>query len=171
MTQPLHFSIPRSRLALLSASLVVSFLLLYSAGIITGMMLNPGWLNNSRRELPGNPLRANNRPSTSVLPVLHEPKTRTNLSAPKLNPNQDFGPTHTRLAVQVAIFNDRIRAQSFADSLKRQGFPSLPVEAITTGEQTWYSVRLGPYADWDAASRAAAGVQRSYDVHTSVRPL
>lgn len=173
MNQVLDFSIPRGRLVLLSSSFAVGILLLYSAGILTGIMFGPAWLKTTRPELASNPLRAakTNHSAPISAPIGREPKLAATPIAVKPIPNKDFGPVPAQLAIQVASFTDRIRAQSFADSLKRQGFPALAVGAVKSGEQTWYSVRLGPYTDWDTASRAAAEVQRSYDVQTFVRPL
>jgi cell division septation protein DedD len=177
MSETLDLSIPKNRLAPLSAALVVAALLLFAAGIITGMMLSPQVLTTGRQKLPGNPLHAASSQQPSPPAALSSPSP-PGLLAPKTKPTPtkagrepDLGPPASQLAVQVVSFDDRIRAQSFADSLKRQGFPSLSLGTVKTGEQTWYSVRLGPYTDWDTASRAAAEVQRSYDVQTYVRTL
>ena len=176
MSQTLDFSIPKGRLLVLLAAVAVTGLLLYSAGILTGTMLSPQWMKNGRQELFGAPLRARDGASAISRPLLPEgggsaAKAAAKPIATKSTAEPEFGPPPPRLVVQVASFNDQFRAQRFADSLKRQRFPVLSLSTMKAGERTWYSVRLGPYADWDSASRASAEVQRSYDVETYVRTL
>ena len=81
----------------------------------------------------------------------------------------EVGPHYPQLLLQVASFEDPVRAQSFADSLKREGFPALALGTMQLGEKTWHTVRVGPYSNWDQASRVAADLQRSYNVDVYVQ--
>jgi cell division septation protein DedD len=162
MNKIFELSISKGRVVLLLASLTVCGVLLYAAGILTGLML------------PHHPSITEDMAShPSTTPVhTEETGTATNPSSNlKTGDMPSLGPATSQLVVHVSNFEDRVRAQSFADSLKRQGFPTLPLRALQDEDRLLYAVRLGPYSDWDSAARAAADVQRSYNLPTYVRPL
>jgi SPOR domain len=76
------------------------------------------------------------------------------------------------VAVQVASFRAKSNAVRLADLLKKQGYgPVLVGESSGDGIETWHFVQLGPYKEWDEASRIVAEVDRSYAVHAYVRPI
>jgi hypothetical protein len=76
------------------------------------------------------------------------------------------------VAVQVASFRAKSNAVRLADLLKKQGYgPVLVGESSPDGTDTWHFVQLGPYKEWDEASRIVAEVDRSYAVHAYVRPI
>jgi septal ring-binding cell division protein DamX len=76
------------------------------------------------------------------------------------------------VAIQVASFHTRTNAVRLADILKRQGYgPVLVGESTPNGVDTWHFVQLGPYKEWDEASRIVAELDRSYEVHAYVRPI
>ncbi|HEX4276003.1 MAG TPA: SPOR domain-containing protein [Bryobacteraceae bacterium] len=76
------------------------------------------------------------------------------------------------VAIQVASFHMKNNAMRLADILKRQGYgPVLVGESTPNGVDTWHFVQLGPYKEWDEASRIVAELDRSYEVHAYVRPI
>jgi hypothetical protein len=76
------------------------------------------------------------------------------------------------VAVQVASFRTKSTAVRLADLLKKQGYgPVLVGESSPDGTDTWHYVQLGPYKEWDEASRIVAELDRSYEVHAYVRPI
>jgi cell division septation protein DedD len=152
---------PKYRVILIYASAGMCLLLLYSAGIVTGMMLRP------RPQIVPPAITAL-RTKPKPVPQAHAIQQLTTRPGVIHGPGQ-AGPA--QLAVQVAVFKDPIRAQSLSDSLKRQGFSTIPINQTKDGQENQYTVLLGPYPDWDTASRVAADVQRSYNVQTYVHPL
>ncbi|HTA43764.1 MAG TPA: SPOR domain-containing protein [Bryobacteraceae bacterium] len=73
------------------------------------------------------------------------------------------------LAIQVASFQTEDRASELAELLRRNNFGPVTVGHMDRDDQTWHYVRLGPYRDWDAASRISAEVDRSYNLHSFIR--
>ena len=162
MNEIFELSISKRRVVLILASMAVCGVLLYGAGILTGLIL-PHHLGITE-DIASHP---------RTTPMHTEDTRRTTNPPPNLKTGDklSLGATTSQLAVQVSSFEDRVRAQSFADSLKRQGFPTLPLRALQNEDRSSYTVRLGPYSDWDSAARVAADVQRSYNLQTYVGPL
>jgi cell division protein FtsN len=159
MSDEVVFSMTKRRLAAVVVCAGLAIVTLYLAGVVTGLLIGP---LGPKAVSPG----AGITPKETRKAVVAVPPP----SAPSPQTNEDSS-RPAGLAVQVASFLDRDRAERFAASLKRQGFDKTRVEEIASAEQTWHVVRLGPYHDWDSASRVAAEIERSYDLHCSVRPL
>jgi cell division septation protein DedD len=157
MSDELVFSMTKRRLAAFAVCVGLAIVILYLAGVITGMLIgpvSPKAAATGKTAVPSPP------------PIIPLAKS----VPPEKPPTGDATPP-AGLAVQVASFLDQDRAERFAASLKRQGFDNARVDEIASADQTWHVVRLGPYHDWDSASQVAAEIERSYDLHCSVRPL
>ena len=63
-------------------------------------------------------------------------------------------PGEVRLAIQVAAFTTRERAEALRRELAREGFDAAIGESEISGE-TYYRVRVGPYADRRTAEETA----------------
>jgi cell division septation protein DedD len=159
MSGEVVFSMTKRRLAAFAVCAGLAIVMLYLAGVVTGLLIGPP---SPKAVSPG----AGVAPKENSKTVVASPQP----SAPPAQTNEDSS-RPAGLAVQVASFLDRDRAERFAASLKRQGFTRARVEEIASADQTWHVVRLGPYQDWDSASQVAAEIERSYDLHCSVRPL
>jgi cell division septation protein DedD len=166
MSDELVFSMTKRRLAAFTVCICLAIVILYLAGVVTGLLIapvNPKTASTRVVSIPKETVKTNAVPTGPDKPSQEKPASQ------KL-PTGDAA-TPTGLSVQVASFLDRDRAERFAASLKRQGFDLARVDEIASAEQTWHVVRLGPYHDWDSASQVAAEIGRSYDLHCSVRPL
>ena len=153
MTEPIQFSLSRRSLIVVAVSLVTSVLLFFSAGMVGALLL---------RQKPQSPVptlftarKPNLMPSPPAL-------TRHTAAKPEARPRTP------QLTLQVAAFEDQLKAQSFADSLQRQGFPILSLGTMQLADKTWRTVRVGPYSDWDTASNVASDLQRSYNLDVYV---
>jgi cell division septation protein DedD len=152
MTEPLQFSLSRRSLMLVAVSLVTSVLLFFSAGMVGALLLH------QKPQSPAPTFFTARKPNLmpSPSPARH----------PAAKP--EARPRTPQLTLQVAAFEDQLKAQSFADSLQRQGFPVLSLGTMQLADKNWRTVRVGPYSDWDTASNVAADLQRSYNLDVYV---
>jgi cell division septation protein DedD len=148
-----EFTMPKGRLILLAICLVASGILLFSAGIITGFLLE-----KTEPQL---------RVAEKASPVEHKPEVS---SLPKNSTKPDAAAPQPAngLVVQVATFQTKARADNMADALKRQGVPRISVMNASTQNETWYVVRTGPYPDWDSATQAAAVIDKAFSIRTQL---
>jgi cell division septation protein DedD len=158
MKEPIQFALSKRSLILVASSFVVSVLLIFCAGLAGGILL---------RKAP--PVEAASR-------LDQRRSGESNIVAPPLSTRGSkrsaaelpAGPVNPQLTLQVASFEDPVRAENFADSLRRQGLPVLPVAATPLTGKTWHAVRVGPYANWETASRVASELERSYNLEVYV---
>jgi cell division septation protein DedD len=149
-----NFTLSQGRLILLTLCLVVSGILLFGAGVVTAFLFEkpaPAW-QAPHTDLP------------SAIPEKTSPATQ-----PRAEHTPEAaakGPVQNGLLVEVASFHDKVRADSLADALKRQGFAPVSVSAVAVEQERWHVVRIGPYKDWDSASRASAEIDRAYSLRT-----
>lgn len=178
MTESLDFTITKKRLIALLCCLFFSGLLLYGAGIVTGMLVKPGVaLRSSMTVAPeqqksrSEQKRADSK--SSAAPVSSAPPGTEKASSVRPNAsqtNQD-GPAFLHLSVQVASFLELVRAQRLAATLKQQDFGPISIGQSNVDQETWHVVWLGPYRDWDSASQIVAELQRSYDLQPVIRTV
>jgi cell division septation protein DedD len=179
MTESLDFAISKKRLIALLACLSFSGLLLYGAGIVTGMLVKPGVaLRSSMKVAPeqqksaSEQKHANSKPNAA--PVSSAPPETKKASSAGLDArqmNEGNGHTSLRLSVQVASFLELARAQHLAETLKQQDFGPISISPSNVDQETWHVVWLGPCQDWDSASRIVAELQRSYDLQPMIRAV
>jgi cell division septation protein DedD len=176
MTESLDFAITKRRLIVLLSCLFFSGLLLYAAGIVTGMLVKPGMVLRSSKvvapeksasEQKRADSKANITPDSSVPPGT-EKASSAGLNGSQANKDS---PASLRLSVQVASFLELVRAQRLTETLKQQGFGPISIGQSNVDEETWHVVWLGPYQDWDNASQIVAELQRSYDLQPVIRAI
>jgi cell division septation protein DedD len=146
-------------MVLLGICVVAIQLLLYGAGIATGILIKTP--PDERTTL---------QPATA--PRIDAAASTPAPSAAQPSPAEPFkspGPAH--LTVQVASFHEKDRALKLAALLKREGFGNVTVGEYRDRTDDWHFVSLGPYHEWEEASRVAADLDRSWDVHAWVRPV
>jgi cell division septation protein DedD len=164
--------------------------LLYGAGIATGVLVGP-----ASRNLPGQipPLAVvvaekGSAPAMSAPVIPSQPAPAPASQQPPATSNDREGgmpmqalagaapaaaeasELDSHLAVQVASFHDKENALRLAAVLKRQGFGPVTVGQYDSRSATWHFVRLGPFRAWEDASRVAAELDRSYDLRAYVLP-
>jgi len=199
MSAPYQFSVTKPRMIQLGLCLGVIQVLLYGAGIATGVLVAP-----ASRNLPGKippiavvvadkgsapAMPAPITPSQPAVVTPTEPVLAPVSPQPPATPNDRAGATpnqqvlasaasapaeaselDSHLAVQVASFHDKENALRLAAVLKRQGFGPVTVGQYDSRSATWHFVRLGPFRAWEDASRVAAELDRSYDLRAYVLP-
>ncbi len=72
-------------------------------------------------------------------------------------------------SVQVGSFETEATAKQIAVTAKSQGFPAYLASAKVGGKM-WHRVRIGPFADRDAAAAAVAKLKHSYAQASLVAP-
>ena len=179
MTESLDFAITKKRFIALLGCLFFSGLLLYSAGIVTGMLVKPSVALRSPTIMAPEQQKAVSEQKRSDSKLNATPVSLAPLEAGKASSagldanraNEDNGHTSLRLSVQVASFLELVRAQRLAETLKQQGFGPISIGQSSVDQETWHIVRLGPYQDWDSASQIIAELQRSYDLQPVIREV
>ena len=172
MTESLDFAITKKRLIVLLCCLFFSGLLLYGAGIVTGMLVKPGVRSSTsaapeRQKSGSEQKRADSK--TSAAPVS---SASPGISAgPNANQTNQDGPASLRLSVQVASFLEVVRAKRLAETLKQQGFGPISIGQSNVDQEAWHVVWLGPFQNWDSASQIVAELQRSYDLQPVIRTV
>ncbi len=178
MTESLDFAITKKRLIVLLCCLFFSGLLLYGAGIVTGMLVKPGLaLRSSMTAAPERQksAAAQKRPDSkaNAAPVSSTPPGTEKASSAGRNGSQanKDGPAPVHLSVQVASFLELVRAQRLTETLKQQGFGPISIGQSNVDQETWHVIWLGPYQDWDNASQIVSELQRSYDLQPMIRTV
>ncbi|HEV7165065.1 MAG TPA: SPOR domain-containing protein [Gammaproteobacteria bacterium] len=71
--------------------------------------------------------------------------------------------------VQAGSYGSEANASKVVNTLKQQGYHAY-VSRFSKGGQTYYRVRVGPYADRGSADKAATAVARAYGGKADVVP-
>jgi cell division septation protein DedD len=179
MTESLDFAITKKRLIALLGCLFFSGLLLYGAGIVTGMLVKPGMalrtpvtVTPEQQRSASEQKGANSQPNAAPVSSVPTKTENASFAGPDASQaNEGNGHTSLRLSVQVASFLELVRAQRLANTLKQQGFGSISIGQSNIDQETWHVVWLGPYQDWDSASQTVAELQRSYDLQPVIRAV
>jgi hypothetical protein len=166
MSEPLQFSFPKDRLWVLGICLALICLLLFGAGVATGLLVGsksniaPVQLKKSANIQKSVPL-----PESVASTSTAEPETAANLSA-------QAGP-HSRpaLSLELAGFTEIGPAKRLAQMLTREGFGTAQTGSYLAQGQTLYYVRLGPYHEWESAARVAGELRRTFNLRSSVLPI
>jgi hypothetical protein len=168
MMESLDFAITKKRLIALLACLFSTGLLLYGAGIVTGMLVKPAVALRGSMTVEHANSKAHAAGVSSAPPVTTKaPSAGRNAN----QANEDSGHTSLRLSVQVASFLELARAQHLAETLKQQDFAPISIAQSNIDQDTWHVVWLGPYQDWDSASQIVAELQRSYNLQPMIRTV
>jgi cell division septation protein DedD len=201
MSAPYEFSITKGRMVQLVVCIGVIQVLLYSSGVATGLLLGPKGATTyplaKVRDTPTQVLEKTKplpvaekqtAPSVSAPPAAEASASSTNpATKPQTGePQTDSSPAAQAqqpspagaqssqpggLAIQVASFHMKSNAVRLADILEREGYGPVTVGESGNGSDIWHFVQIGPYKEWDEASRVVAELDRSYSVHAYVRPI
>lgn len=79
-------------------------------------------------------------------------------------------PLPIRIAVQVGSFSAENNARSVLERLKRFGYPATSFAMTDARSRTWHVVQVGPYADYDDASRIAMELSGKYRIEPRLVP-
>jgi DedD protein len=77
-------------------------------------------------------------------------------------------PPKGSFTLQLSAAQSRSEADKFADAVKGRGYAPYIVEAKVPGKGTWYRVRLGKFANKDAAQRYLADFRRETQMEAFV---
>jgi cell division septation protein DedD len=169
---PYDFSLDRKATITLSAGSVLLFVLVFVAGVLTGLT----WRG------PEQGIMAAQKPAVPVKPVLSiasappqpapakAPTPPAAQSAPAPAPSAVPDAPGVLLAIQVGAFLDKSNADNLVERLKEAGYTPQIVLAGHPPRQ-WNFVRVGPYHDWSEASQIAAVISRNEDTEAVVRPM
>lgn len=166
MSDSLDFSIPKDRLILVIICSALMLILLFGVGVATGFLLaghtpGPKDLHPENEALPKQASKANAPKASAPAPP----------AAPAGAATAPATATEERLTIQAASFPDEHQASRLAALLQRDGYRPVSTGQDPSSAQTPYYVRLGPYRTWEQASRIATELDRSYDLHTIVKPV
>jgi cell division septation protein DedD len=106
-------------------------------------------------------------PSRSSLAKLESPSTGSSAGARAEHRHERelaSAPSATRrkpYSIQIEAAMDRAGAEAMVARLRRAGYSSYIIESAIAG-QTWYRVRVGPYATEEEASEAEATLHHRY---------
>lgn len=166
MTDSIQFVFSKQRLVVLGLCSSLIGLLLFAAGMATGMLLHPIGAE-SPRQLEAVPHEKAAPPAEHAAQPEAEVKSSAATSS-----SEDAGQgSQGGVAVDVASFPEKDRAASLASMLKREGFAPVHTGEYEAHGETLYYVRVGPFRDWDDASRVAQQLDQSFDLHTSLIPV
>lgn len=164
MSDSVQFQFSKQRLTLLAVCFCLICLLLFGAGLATGLFLGGG---TTKPELLK---RSALRP---VAPPAAHPKAQSAAGAPSHSSNTFAasaavpGPA---LSLVLSGLPQRGQAERMAELLKREGFGHTEMSSYQQNGQTWYQVSLGPYARWEDAARAAGELRRTFNLQPSILP-
>lgn len=72
--------------------------------------------------------------------------------------------------LQLSAYQDKAEADRFAGGLRDRGYAPFIVEAVVPGKGTWWRVRMGRFANRDAAGRYLADFKRETSLDAMVTP-
>jgi SPOR domain len=103
-----------------------------------------------------------------------QPSTHSQAPQPSNNAVASH-PVQTSLAVPLAVrvgsFTVKSNADALVASLSDLGYRPVMSEFTDTHGRVWYSVKLGPYTRWNAASAVAARVSIAENVKPIIGPM
>jgi cell division septation protein DedD len=190
---PYDFSLDRKATITLSAGSILLLVLVFVAGVLTGLTWRP----------PDQEIIAAQKAAMPVKPVLSTasappppasakaPATQATQTAPPSTGASQATPSPAaaasaaqtaaeatttadipgvQLAIQVGAFLDKANADKLVERLKEAGYAPQIVLGGHPPRQ-WNFVRVGPYHDWGEASQIAAVISRNEDTEAVVRPM
>jgi cell division protein FtsN len=191
---PYDFSLDRKATITLSAGSVLLLLLVFVAGVLTGLT----WRSPEQEIIAAQKTAI---PVKPVLSVASAPPPPAPAKAPMPQAAQNVSPSTpapqempspapatpttpaaaqapstapeipgVQLAIQVGAFLDKANADKLVERLKEAGYAPQVVLGGHPPRQ-WNFVRVGPYHDWDEASQIAAVISRNEDTEAVVRPM
>jgi SPOR domain len=174
MSEPVEFSLAKDRLLWLILCAGLMLILLFGAGVAAGFLLaghTPGEKDLRRnRDLIEKETSKAKDPKPAPLKITERSAPRSNnASGSGARPSQ--AAAQGDLTVEAASFPAEGQASHLAALLQRDGYRPVSTGADVNSAEPSYYVRLGPYPSWEQASRIATELERSYDLHTLVKPV
>ncbi len=167
MSEPVQFVFSRGRLAAIAFCALFSGLLFFGAGIATGLLLRPDSIKPKPEiswsgQTPITPMST--APPLAITEENKPAEITDNSSSTAVQKSEEG------VIINVASYPQRATAANFASMLKRQGFGPVHTGQHEIQGQVLYYVHVGPFRAWEEASKIAAELDESYDLHTSVIP-
>ncbi len=106
-------------------------------------------------EKPAKKPSAENVTQKSVPKVTQQPKQTPVQTAKKDLPAGKTPASRVRYTIQVAAYPDRGMAEEEVRGMKRRGYAAFVVSSNLTDKRTWYRVRVGSFANRQAAEKLA----------------
>lgn len=171
----MEFSLGKDRLAWLILCVGLMLMLLFGAGMAAGFLLaghTPGEKEARQNRHSGEKETSNAKdPKAASLARTEGSTPKPNNAASGSGAASSQAAAQGHLTVEAASFSQEGEASHLAALLQRDGYhPVSTGEDMTSAEPSYY-VRLGPYRSWEQASRIATELERSYDLHTLVKPV
>jgi cell division septation protein DedD len=163
MTDSVQFVFSKQRLVALGLWSSLIGLLLFVAGIATGVLLHPFTSE------PGRQVEAVSA-ERSYSPAIAKPEPTERSAGEHESPEDGNQSSQDGVIVDVASFPEKDRAANLASMLTREGFGPVHTGQYGMHGETLHYVRVGPFHDWDGASRVARQLDASFDLHTSMIP-
>lgn len=89
---------------------------------------------------------------------------------PALKVDETLGEDPSQWYVQIGSFESQANARNALQKLYGLGLPTT-IQSVSVGKNLWYRVRVGPYPDEAAATKALATVRKQgYPLSKLVRP-
>jgi cell division septation protein DedD len=193
------FSLDRKSSLTLGAGSVLLLILVFVAGVLTGLTWRPNGEIMAMRKpaasaaalpqtttmaagmvpAPAALAAAMTKATASITPPVQAapapaPASATDKASTPANEAAPApvskAPVGVELAVQVGAFLERANAEKLSEHLKEEGY----TPQITTGGHAlkqWNFVSVGPYHEWDQASQIAAILSRDQGAHAVVQPI
>ncbi len=98
---------------------------------------------------------AENATQKPVPKATQQPKQPPVQTAKKDLPAGKMSASRVRYTIQVAAYPDRGMAEEEVRGMKRRGYAAFVVASRLTDKRTWYRVRVGSFADRQAAEKLA----------------
>jgi cell division septation protein DedD len=118
------------------------------------------------------PASATPSPAATVDALAAAPPPTKPASEPTADTASETAPSLAiPLAVQVGAFAVKANAETLVQSLGDMGYKPLISRSTDAHGHQWYVVRVGPYTQWNAASRVAARISMSEDVNPVIGPM
>ena len=168
------FSLDRKATAAVSAGSILLIILVFVAGILTGLTWRSGPLAEPvAAKKPAAPaeetVAVTPAPPPAAVAPIGAPPAAPVASAPAV-PASVADTAGVQLAVQVGAFLEKENADKLVERLKEEGYSPQIVLAGQAPRQ-WNFVRVGPYHDWEEASEIAAVLSRDQVAPAVVRPM
>lgn len=164
MTDSIQFVFSKQRLLVLGLCSILIALLLFAAGMATGVLLHP-----IPTELPRQVEATSAEKPLSSTVTKPEPSAKS--SGDRASSEDESQTSQSGVIVDVASFPEKDKAATLASMLTREGFKPVHTGQYEAHGETHYYVRVGPFSGWDDASRVAQQIDESFNLHASVLPV
>jgi cell division septation protein DedD len=108
--------------------------------------------------------------SAATAPAGSAPAPAAASPAAALTANAKSAPPPIQIEVQVGSFSKEDNARNVLEHLKQVGYPATSFSMTDAHNRQWHVVQVGPYADYDNASRIALELSGKYRVEPRLVP-